>query len=118
MINFISGIYTDISTWLKQFQVKRFLAVALTGFLLLATGISEGTNQPLTNKVDNIIHQDDSQRPKTTGEWEAELNETENAPGERVQRIVGESAEAVKDWASLYPEVADSTFEDGSAQTE
>ncbi|ERT05154.1 hypothetical protein M595_4893 [Lyngbya aestuarii BL J] len=117
MINFISGIYTHISTWLNKFQVKRFLAAILVGSLLLTTGLSEGTNRSLTNKVDNTIHQGDSQRPKTTGEWKAEARETENAPGERIQRIAGESAEAVKDWASLYPEVADSTFEDDSVQT-
>ena len=117
MINFISGIFTHISSWLQKFQVKRFLTVVLVGSLLLTTGLSErNNNSNLTNQVDRAIHQDNSQRPKTTGEWQAEAQATENAPGERIQRIAGESADAVKDWASLYPDVADRTFEDDAVQ--
>lgn len=114
MINFLSGIYTHITNWAKTFQVKHFLTVILVGSLLLTTGLSERQSQAATHKVDNIIHQDDSQRPKTTGEWQAEAMETENAPGKRIQRIAGESAEALKEWGELYPEVAERTFEDDS----
>ncbi|WP_413163031.1 hypothetical protein ACL6C3_27820 [Capilliphycus salinus ALCB114379] len=119
MINFISGLYTRLSAWLDQFQVKRFLTVVLVGSLLLTTGLSQAENNNntnLTNQVDRAIHQGNSDRPKTTGEWQAEAVETEGAPGQRIQRIAGESAEALKDWGSLYPDVADSTFEDDAVQ--
>ena len=117
MFNFISAIYTRIGSWFREFQVKRFFAAVLVGSLVLTAGVSDRVNdQPLPNRLDRAIHQGDSDRPKTTGEWQAEALETENAPGERIQRIAGESAEAVKDWASLYPDVADSTFEDDAVQ--
>lgn len=107
MVNLISSTISHINHVLKQFQVKRFLAVALVGFLLLTTNVApEHGKKALTNKVDELVHQNDSQRPKTTGEWNKEARETEDAPGERLQRIGKQSAEAVKDFGSVYPDTA------------
>ncbi|XPM52330.1 MAG: hypothetical protein EDM05_000330 (plasmid) [Leptolyngbya sp. IPPAS B-1204] len=50
-------------------------------------------------KVDQAIHQNDSDRPKTVGEWKQEARETEGAPGERLQRVP--KAKAVRGWAKL-----------------
>ncbi|BDA71343.1 unknown protein [Rivularia sp. IAM M-261] len=109
MTNLISSTISHISNVLKQFQVKRFLAVALVGFLLLTTNVApeHGSNKALTNKIDELVHQDDSQRPKTTGDWNKEARETEDAPGERLQRIGKQTAEAVKDFGSVYPDTAE-----------
>ncbi len=115
-MNFQSTIH-NISRWLQSFQVKHFLGIILVGCLMLTSGLSERPSQAITDRVDAIIHQDDSQRPKTTGEWQAEALETENAPGERIERIGEESADALRDWASLYPDVAEETFENDSVQT-
>lgn len=111
MTNLISKAIARISSLLKGLQVKSFLAVALVGFLLLTTNV-ESKNQALTNKVDEAIHQNDSQRPKTTGEWNREARETEGSPGERLKKIGKESAEAVKDFGSLYPDTAERTAPD------
>ena len=110
MTNLISSTISHISNVFKQFQVKRFLAVALVGFLLLTTNVAPERNtnaKALTNKIDELVHQNDSQRPKTTGDWNKEARETENAPGERLQRIGKQSAEAVKDFGSVYPDTAE-----------
>lgn len=109
MANLISSTISHISNVLKQFQVKRFLAVALVGFVLLTTNVAaeHGSNKALTNKIDELVHQDDSQRPKTTGDWNKEARETEDAPGERLQRIGKQTAEAVKDFGSVYPDTAE-----------
>ncbi|MBD2257918.1 hypothetical protein [Pseudanabaena sp. FACHB-2040] len=111
MINIISGAITRVSSLLKALQVKRFLAAVLVGFILLSTTVgSEPVGRDVTKKVDKIIHQGDSDRPKTTGEWNREARATEDAPGKRAARIGEETKEAVKDWAGLYPDVAKRTI--------
>ncbi|MBF2046474.1 hypothetical protein HJG54_26105 [Leptolyngbya sp. NK1-12] len=108
MLNLISGAVARIGSFLNGFQVKRFLAVALIGFVVLTANVSNDRGaQAIKNKVDEAIHQNDSDRPKTVGEWKQEARETEGAPGERLQRIAKESKEAVKDWAKLYPDTAE-----------
>ncbi|MBW4664464.1 MAG: hypothetical protein KME01_09725 [Chroococcus sp. CMT-3BRIN-NPC107] len=107
MTNMISRAVTRISSLLKKLQVRSFLPIVLVGFLLLTTNIAQDRNtQAVTKKLDEVVHQDNSQRPKTIGEWEQEAKETENAPGERVQKIAKESAEAIKDFGALYPDTA------------
>ncbi|MBW4635171.1 MAG: hypothetical protein KME30_25740 [Iphinoe sp. HA4291-MV1] len=104
MKNQISRAIAHINFQLKELQVKRFLAVVLVGFLVLATNVAP--NQAITNKLDQAVHQNDSQRPKTTGEWNREARETQGSPGERLGKIGKESAEALKDLGSLYPDTA------------
>jgi hypothetical protein len=108
MIKLISQAFSQINFLLHKFQVKRFFAVVLVGFLLLTTNVNteRSSNKALTRELDKVVHQDDADRPKTTGEWNREARETENAPGERVKRIAKESAEAVKQWGSVYPDTA------------
>lgn len=108
MTNLISGTIARIASFLNAFQVKRFLAVVFVGFLVLTANVSNDRGaQAITKKIDQTVHQGDSQRPKTMGEWNREARETEGAPGERLQRIAKESKEAVKDWGKLYPDTAE-----------
>lgn len=106
MTNLISRATAYTSSLLKRFQTKRFLAVVLVAFVLLATGAAPGPDAALGKKIDTVLQQSDTQRPQTTGEWNREARETEGAPGERAKKIAGESAEAVKDFGSLYPDTA------------
>ncbi|WP_339383955.1 hypothetical protein [Fortiea sp. LEGE XX443] len=84
------------------------MTVVLIGFLVLTTNINtdRSSNKSLTRELDRVVHQDDADRPKTTGEWNREARKTEDAPGKRVERIAKESAEAVKQWGSVYPDTA------------
>lgn len=108
MLNLFSRAISHISSLLNGLQVKRFLAVVLVGFLLLTTNVNLGRNNRSLNKtLDDTAHQIDSERPKTTGEWKQEARETEGAPGERLKNIAEESAQAVKEWGSLYPDTAE-----------
>ncbi|MBO3461981.1 hypothetical protein G7B40_029650 [Aetokthonos hydrillicola Thurmond2011] len=112
MTNLISKTIAGISNLFKELQVKRFVAVVLVGFLVLTTSIgSEHSSKAVTESVKSALNQNDSQRPKTTGEWNREARETEGAPGERAKRIVGQSAEAIKDFGSVYPDTAKRTAE-------
>jgi hypothetical protein len=111
MINSISQVTNQIGSWLKELQVKRFFAVVLLGFMLVTATVNpnvntEGNNRALTNRVLDRAHRNDSDRPKTTGEWNRESREVEGEPGKRLERIGKESAEAVKDMGKIYPDTA------------
>lgn len=107
MINLVSKAFAQISSLVNQLQVKRFFAVALVGFLLLTTNVAnERSSQGLTNRVNQALERNSSDRPQTVGEWNKEARETQGAPGERAKRIVGQSAEAVKDFGKVYPDTA------------
>ncbi|BAZ31411.1 hypothetical protein NIES4074_38840 [Cylindrospermum sp. NIES-4074] len=95
----------------QSLEFKRFFAVALVGFLVLATSLDSSiesgrSGNSVTRKLDKVVHQDDADRPKTTGEWNKEARQTENAVGERAKRIAKESGEALKQWGSVYPDTA------------
>jgi hypothetical protein len=77
--------------------------------LLPGNAYAEHNNRFMGDMADknrDRIHQNDSDRPKTTGEWNREARETEGEPGERAKRIGKESAEAVKDFGSMYTDTA------------
>jgi uncharacterized membrane protein YfhO len=107
MTNLISGAIASVSSLFQRFQIKQFLAVVLVGFLLLTTSVDAGrSSRAIAKEIDKAAHQDDSQRPKTLGEWQNEARETRNAPGERLERIKDQTGEALKDWGGLYPDTA------------
>ncbi len=121
MINLLSRAIGNISSVLKGLQIKGFLAVVLVGFLMLTTNVGYGNNdKALGERVREQVQQDDAQRPKTIGEWNKEARETEGSPGERLQKIGEESAEAFKQFGSGYVEGAQKTARDvgdSAAQT-
>ena len=113
MINLISRTIDNISSLLKGLQVKSFLAVVLVGFLVLTTNVSYGQNDKgLGDRVREQVQKDDAQRPKTIGQWNKEARETEGSPGERLQKIGQQSAEAFKEFGSGYVEGAQETASD------
>ena len=107
MTNLVSSAIASISSLLNVFQVKRFLAVVLVGFILLTTNVDSGrNNKAVADKGRDRLHEIDSVRPKTTNEWYEEARETEGSPGERLKNIAEESGQALKEFGSLYPETA------------
>lgn len=113
MMNLTSRVIAYISSLFQRLQLKRFLATGLIGFLLLTTGVAFGQSNPaLAATIDESLQQDTADRPKTTGEWNQEARETKGKPGERLQRIGKESAEAFKQFGSGYKEGAKETASD------
>ena len=107
MTNLIASAISSLNSLLKSIQVKQLLSVVLLGFFLLTTNVdSDRSTRKMYQKVDETVHQIDSERPKTTGEWYNEARETEGAPVERLKNIAEESGQAVKEWGSLYPDTA------------
>ncbi len=107
MANLFSKTISQVSHLLGELQIKRFIGVVLVGILLLTTNVAPGQNKGLADEINSVVHQDGSQRPKTTGEWNKDARETEGNPGERAKKIGKQSAEAVKDLGSVYPDTAE-----------
>jgi hypothetical protein len=111
MANLFTKALNTIKFIYQNLEFKRFLAMALVGFLVLATSLDSSiesgrSSNSVTRRLDKVVHQDDADRPKTTGEWNKEARQTENAAGERTKRIAKESGEALKQWSSVYPDTA------------
>lgn len=108
MISLFFGTVSTISSLLKSFQVKQFMSVMAIGLMLLATNIDPGmmSKQEANQKVNTMLDRDDNNRPKTTGEWQKQAREVKGNPGERAKRIGEQSADAIKDFGKMYPDVA------------
>ena len=61
----------------------------------------------VVNKIEKTLNNSDSDRPKTTGEWNREAEQTEDKPGTRAERIAKETGEAVKDFGEMYQNTAE-----------
>ncbi|BAY61035.1 hypothetical protein NIES22_10960 [Calothrix brevissima NIES-22] len=120
MKNVISNAIAYISSLFQGFQIKRFLSVVFVGLIVLTTNVDHGRNsayiddtgrssKELRDQVRERVSENDAQRPKTTGQWNREARETKGAPGERLQRIGQQSAEALKEFGSGYVEGAKET---------
>lgn len=115
MINLISRTIANISSLLKGLQVKSFLAVVVVGFLVLTTNVNYGQEQNdkgLKQRVSEQVEQNDAQRPKTVGQWFKDARETEDSPGERLQKIGQQSGEAFKEFGGGYVKGAKETASD------
>lgn len=116
MMNWISNAIAGLNAFIQKIQVKRFLSVVLVGFLVLATHPNnvespannvqsgESTNKAAAKRIKDIAHQNDSARPKTTGEL---LDEARgDVPlNERLNNITRDSVEAFKDWGEEYADM-------------
>ena len=104
MLSLISKAVAKFGYFFNRLQIKQFLPAVVALLVLLTTNTALGQSDPaVPRSLDKVVHQEDSQRPKTTGEWNQEARETKGAPGEKLKRIGKQSAEAVKDFASVYP---------------
>ena len=103
----ISGVKTGMKFYFNSLQIRNLLSTVLASFLLMTSIVdSDLSPKAITKKIDKVIHQDKEQRPKTTQEWNKQARETEDKPGERIQRIEKQSVEAVKDFGSMYSDTA------------
>ncbi|PZV16325.1 MAG: hypothetical protein DCF22_05520 [Leptolyngbya sp.] len=114
MMTLYSNAIAYLRSLAKRLQIQQYLAFALVGFLLLTTNANAAPhNDALAAKVRERIEQtDQADRPKTTGEWNREAQETEGNPGKRLGRIAKESGEAFKQFGSGYVKGAQETASD------
>jgi hypothetical protein len=113
MLNLCSGAMARLNAFLKSFQVKQLLSIALIAVLFLIAPAETPRNNPdLGRRIDNVLERRESDRPTTTGDWEQEAEEVKGKPGERLKRIGAETKEALKDFGELYPDTAERTGEE------
>jgi hypothetical protein len=114
MLSLISRISHHFGCLMRQ-SLGKLLPALLVGVLLITTNGAAGMSERKLEKVvDRDIHQDGEKRPKTTGEWNKQSRETQGKPGERLKRVGEQSAEAFKDFGSVFPDTA----ERGAAELE
>lgn len=108
MKNLISKVIVKFNNLLNKIQSRQLLSVVIAVSLLLTTNVDSSlSKEAATRKIDKMLQQDDNpNRPKTTGEWNQQAKEVKGKPGERLKRIGEQSADAVKEFAGMYPEVA------------
>ncbi|MCY7368156.1 MAG: hypothetical protein LH474_08385 [Chamaesiphon sp.] len=107
MFDSIAGTIIQIGNWFKQLQVRQFLSVVAIGFILLNTTVDPDLASKATiDKIDRLVHQENPERPKTTREWQKQAREVKGKPGERLERIGEQSADAIKEFGGMYPDVA------------
>ncbi|HHP7231195.1 MAG TPA: hypothetical protein ACFCUY_10085 [Xenococcaceae cyanobacterium] len=113
MIQLISQAINRLNSFLKDIQVKTILSSFLVGLIVLTSGVTyaDKSDRPISD-VDAQVFKSNPERPSTSREWRQEARETDDAPLERIKTIGQESAQAVKEWGELYPDVIDRTLPD------
>jgi len=113
MISLISKTISKIGYFISKFQVKQFLPIVIVGLMLLATSGNPSLSNPdlstkkSIDRVDKLVQKGNPERPKTTGEWDEQADETKDRPGEKIKRIGEQSVDAVKEFGSMYGDVAE-----------
>ncbi|WP_309734683.1 hypothetical protein [Chamaesiphon sp. OTE_75_metabat_556] len=107
MSSTISLTIIQIGDWFKQLQIRQFLSVVAISFILLnITPAPDRASKATIDKLDRLVHQENPDRPKTTKEWQQQARAVQGKPGERIERIGEQSADAVKEFGRMYPDVA------------
>jgi hypothetical protein len=113
MISLISKTISKIGYFISKFLVKQFLPIVIVGLMLLTTNGSASLSNPnlsTKNSVDrlnDLVQAENSDRPKTTNEWDQQADETKGRPGEKMKRIGEQSVDAIKEFGSMYGDVAE-----------
>jgi hypothetical protein len=114
MRKFVFDSINKIAILLKKMYSNRASVIVMVGLIILTTNIDPVlSKQDAIGKIDKMLQQDrDPNRPKTTAEWQQQARETQGKPGEKLKRIGEQSADAIKEFGSMYPEVAKNSAEE------
>lgn len=113
MISLISKTISKISYFINKFQVRQFLPIVFVCLMVLATNGSASLSNPdlstqnSVDRVDELVQKGNPERPKTTGEWYEQAEEVKGRTGEAMKKIGEQSADAVKEFGSMYGDVAE-----------
>jgi hypothetical protein len=113
MLSLISKTISKISSFINKFQVKQFLPIVIVGVMLLTTNGSPSLSNPdlstkkSINRINDLVQTENSERPKTTGEWDKQAEEIKGRTGEAMKKIGEQSVDAVKEFGSMYGDVAE-----------
>jgi len=103
-----------ISVFQSVFRLQQWIAVALVGVVLMASGSSQAApstqdadiDSDVKTELQRLANEGEEGRPRTSGQWQAENEELQGKPGKQLKRIVRESADAVEEMSEIYPQNA------------
>lgn len=106
---FVSKFITSTVAWVRELRIDRVLSIVLAGLLLLSSSLVfnsaayADSDRSLGERMRERIQQTDqnSERPKTMGEWENEV-EGDVPLNERVRNTIRDSAEAFNQFGKEY----------------
>jgi len=100
--------FTRLGSVLKGFQLRQLFAALMVGLVLIMASANKAT-PVLTSlapdvKADlaKVTEQGETERPRTTGQWQAEKESLEGKPLQAAQRMAKEAADAAGDMADIY----------------
>lgn len=98
---------TRISKALGKLQIRRIAALVLVSLVLMTNTVLAADLSPnIESKLDRLINQGNTGRPRTTGQWQARNEELHGKPGEQLEQIGEQTADAVGSMAEIYPQNA------------
>ena len=109
-MNLFYSAIERINSFFQSFQVKRFMAVALVGLVLLTANVGNSKTYGMKSESKSTLN--DPDRPQTTREWNQEARATEDAPGERAKKIGQETGDALKEFGQMYQDTAKRSVRD------
>jgi hypothetical protein len=106
MKKLLSGLINYGRSLFQGDQIKQLVSLVVVGLLVLTSTVgavqTDSNRQPLGQKIRDVLPKENvSERPKTNGEF---LEEAEgDVPlDERLHNITRDSAEAIRDFGSMY----------------
>lgn len=99
-------IFVRVSEILKSIQWQQMIAVCVVGMMLLSMPTTQLADAQLDsstqNRLDEVRAKGAEGRPRTTGQWQSEKESLSGQPGEVIERMGKEAADAAGNVAETY----------------
>ena len=99
-------IFVRMGEILKNIQWKQIIAACFVGMLLFSmptTQLADAQIDASTqNRLDEVREKGEQGRPRTTGQWQSEKESLSGQPGQVIERMGKEAADAAGNVADTY----------------
>ena len=103
----MKNFFSKVASALNSLQLAKVAAVFLmTLMLMTSAAIAADLSPAVESKLNRMINQGENGRPRTTAQWQAKNEELKGKPGEQLEEIGKETADAVSNMADIYPQNA------------
>ena len=100
----VQALFSTIAQLWEQWQMQRVVSAAFVAMLLLTTSVdSANLNASTKAMLNDMITRGEEGRPVTTGQWQAQNEALQGKPGEQIEQIAKQSADAIDEMADIYP---------------
>ncbi len=103
----MKNFFSKLASALSLLPVTRIAAALLVTLMLMTTtAVAADLSPSVESKLNRMINQGENGRPRTTAQWQAKNEELKGKPGEQLEEIGKETADAVSNMADIYPQNA------------